>query len=209
MDRVASKTRVDIGQRSKAMHIALWGVQILLAVLFLMTGAMKAFMPLNVVAKTMRWVPDVPVGLVRFIGLAELAGALGLILPSATKIQPKLTPLAAVGLGVVVLLGAILHFIRGEGALTPLNFILAAMAAFVAWGRTQEAPISRGWHSGMLAHFRRFLLSLAVASFAFAQFAMGTMFTVPAIISHGDVGRSVLAGPPLTDWDFFRDLSWM
>jgi putative oxidoreductase len=126
------------------MRIARWVVQILLATLFLMTGAMKAFMPLHEVAKTMRWVPDVPVGLVRFIGLAELAGALGLILPSATKIQAKLTPLAAVGLGVVVLLGAILHFTRGEGTLTPLNFILAAMAAFVAWGRTQKSPISAG-----------------------------------------------------------------
>ena len=99
-------------------------------------------MPLHEVAKTMRWVPDVPVGLVRFIGLTELAGAIGLILPSTTKILPKLTPLAAVGRGVVVLLGAILHFTRGEGALTPLNFILAAMAGFVAWGRTQKAPIS-------------------------------------------------------------------
>jgi hypothetical protein len=126
------------------MHITLWVVQVLLAVVFLMTGAMKAFMPLNEVAKTMRWVPDVPVGLVRFIGLAELAGALGLILPSVTKIQPKLTSLAAVGLGVVALLGAILHFTRGEGALTPLNFILAAMAAFVAWGRTRKVPISAG-----------------------------------------------------------------
>ncbi len=56
------------------MHIALWVVQILLAVVFLLTGAMKAFMPLDEVAKTMRWVPDMPVGLVRFIGLAELAG---------------------------------------------------------------------------------------------------------------------------------------
>ena len=144
MDRVDSRTRVELGHRSKVMHIALWLVQILLAILFLMTGAMKAFMPLDEVAKTMRWVPDVPAGLVRFIGLVELAGALGLILPSATKIRPKLTPLAAVGLGVVVLLGAILHFTRGEGALTPLNFILAAMAAFVAWGRTQKAPISAG-----------------------------------------------------------------
>ena len=140
MDRVG----VDLGQRSKTMHITLWVVQVLLAVVFLMTGAMKAFMPLNEVAKTMRWVPDVPVGLVRFIGLAELAGALGLILPSVTKIQPKLTSLAAVGLGVVALLGAILHFTRGEGALTPLNFILAAMAAFVAWGRTRKVPISAG-----------------------------------------------------------------
>src|SRR5580692_6355146 len=124
------------------MPVALWVVQILLAVVFLMTGAMKAFTPLSEVAQTMRWVPDVPAGLVRFIGLAELAGALGLILPSATKIQPKLTPIAAAGLAVVVLLGAILHFTRGEGALTPLNFILAGMAAFVAWGRTRNAPIS-------------------------------------------------------------------
>ena len=138
----ASRTSIGIEQRSKGMHIALWVVQILLAVMFLMVGAMKAFMPLDEVAKTMRWVPDVPAGLVRFIGLAELAGVLGLILPSATKIQPRLTPLAAVGLGVVVLLGAILHFTRGEGALTPLNFTLAAMAAFVVWGRTKKAPIA-------------------------------------------------------------------
>jgi putative oxidoreductase len=130
------------------MHAALWIVQILLAIVFLMTGAMKAFMPLADVARTMHWVPDVPAGLVRFIGLAELAGALALLLPSATKIYPKLTPLAAVGLGVVVVIGAILHFTRGEGALTPLNFILAAMAAFVAWGRTQKAPISAGMAQG-------------------------------------------------------------
>src|ERR1700689_5725545 len=76
LDRVDSRTRVELGHRSKVMHIALWLVQILLAILFLMTGAMKAFMPLDEVAKTMRWVPDVPAGLVRFIGLVELAGAL-------------------------------------------------------------------------------------------------------------------------------------
>jgi uncharacterized membrane protein YidH (DUF202 family) len=56
--------------------------------------------------------------------------------------------IAAAGLGIVVLLGAILHFTRGEGALTPLNFVLAAMAAFVAWGRTQKAPISVGIAQG-------------------------------------------------------------
>jgi putative oxidoreductase len=81
MDRAASRTSVGLGQRSNGIHIALWVVQILLAVVFLMTGATKAFMPLDEVAKTMRWVPDVPAGLVRFIGLAELAGALGLVLP--------------------------------------------------------------------------------------------------------------------------------
>jgi DoxX-like protein len=85
---------------------------------------MKAFMPIDEVAKTMRWVPDVPPGLVRFIGLAKLGGVLGLILPSATKSEPKLTPFTAVGLWVVVLLGAIFHFKRGEGALTPLDFSL-------------------------------------------------------------------------------------
>jgi uncharacterized membrane protein YphA (DoxX/SURF4 family) len=141
MSSAALANDAQFGKQSKGLNIALWVVQILLAIMFCYVGVMKAFLPLDQVAKTMLWIPSVPAGLVRFIGFAELAGALGLILPSATRIQPKLTALAALALATVVLLGAILHFTRGEGALTPLNFVLAALAIFVVWGRSKKAPI--------------------------------------------------------------------
>ena len=124
------------------MNVGLWIAQVLLAIGFAVVGGMKAFMPLGELAQNMRWVADVPAGLVRFIGFAELVGAVGLIVPAATRIRPKLTPLAAVGLAVIVVLGAALHFTRGEGAMTPLNFLLAAVAAFVVWGRVRRAPIA-------------------------------------------------------------------
>ena len=127
---------------SRGMNIALWAVQILLAFVFSMAGGTKLFRPLDEVAKNMAWVSAVPAGLVRFIGACELAGALGLILPAATRVQPRLTPLAAIGLATVVLLGSILHFTRGEGNITPVNFALAALALFVAWGRTKKALIT-------------------------------------------------------------------
>jgi putative oxidoreductase len=141
MSSAAVAKDAPFGKPSKGLNIGLWVAQVLLAMMFCAVGYMKAFMPLDQIAKTFVWVPAVPAGLVRFIGFAELAGALGLILPSATRIQPKLTPLAALGLATVVLLGAGLHFSRGEGALTPTNFVLAALGIFVAWGRFKKVPI--------------------------------------------------------------------
>jgi putative oxidoreductase len=141
MSSAAVAKDTPFGKPSKGLNIGLWVAQVLLAAMFCGVGYMKAFMPLDQIAKIFVWVPAVPAGLVRFIGFAELAGALGLILPSATRILPKLTPLAALGLATVVLLGAGLHFSRGEGALTPTNFVLAALAIFVVWGRSKKAPI--------------------------------------------------------------------
>jgi hypothetical protein len=89
----------------------------------------------------MIWVNAVPVGLVRFIGASELAGALGLILPAATRIKPSLTPLAASGLIVVMVLAAAFHASRGELQALPINFVLGGLAAFVAWGRFRRAPV--------------------------------------------------------------------
>jgi putative oxidoreductase len=124
------------------MNAAVWVVQVVLAIMFGLVGFMKAFLPLDQISTTMRWVPDVPPWVVRFAGFAELAGAMGLLLPSLTRVQPRLTPLASIGLAIVVLLGAGLHFSRGEPALTPLNFVLAALAVFVAWARTRRVPIA-------------------------------------------------------------------
>jgi len=79
--------------------------------------------------------------LVRFIGVAEVAGAIGLILPAATRIKPVLTPLAAVGILVIMVLATGFHIYKGEFHALPVTLLLGAMATFVAWGRFRKAPI--------------------------------------------------------------------
>jgi len=69
------------------------------------------------------------------------AGALGLILPAVTRIRPKLTAAAGLGLVTVMVLAAAFHLSRGEAQVLPLNLTLGALAAFVAWGRSRKAPI--------------------------------------------------------------------
>jgi uncharacterized membrane protein YphA (DoxX/SURF4 family) len=128
-------------QPSKSLHVILWIVQILLAAMFLMAGFMKLSQPLDQLATSLPWVTQVPAALVRFIGAAEVAGGLGLILPSLLHIQPRLTVLAAAGLVVVMALAAAFHLSRGEGGVVVPNLIIALLAAFVAWGRSKKAPI--------------------------------------------------------------------
>ena len=123
------------------MNKSLWVVQALLALAFGAAGVMKLFLPIPDLAAQLGWPGDVPSPLVRFIGLAELSAAVGLVLPSALRVRPSLTPLAAAGLVAVMVLAAGFHLSRGEASLTPINVGLGALAAFVAWGRTRIAPI--------------------------------------------------------------------
>lgn len=115
------------------MNIALWIVQILLGLMFIMVGSMKAFSYEKAKA-SLPWVKDSPKGLVTFIGVAELLGGIGLILPYALGIAPILTPIAAFSLAVVMILAAIHHVRRKEQG-SIMNIILLALALFVAFGR--------------------------------------------------------------------------
>ncbi|HEX8210097.1 MAG TPA: DoxX family protein [Longimicrobium sp.] len=127
--------------RSRALHVTLWVVQLLLAAFFVMAGINHGLNPIAEAAQSSPWITDVPVWMARFIGFAELAGAAGLILPAATRIKPWLTPLAAAGLAVVMLLAAAFHVTRGEASVLAFNLIPALLAAFVAWGRSGPARI--------------------------------------------------------------------
>jgi putative oxidoreductase len=127
---------------SKAMNISLWVVQSLLAAMFLMAGANKLFQSIPELSNMLPWVTTVPEAMVRFIGLSELLGGLGLLLPSILRIRPILTPFAALGLAVVMILASIFHITRGEVSVIGMNFVFMAMALFVAWGRMKKAPIS-------------------------------------------------------------------
>lgn len=123
------------------MKYALWFVQVLLAIAFLAAGFMKLVMPVDQLAANMVWAGDVPEWLVRFIGLAEVAGGLGVILPTLTRIQPQLTPLAGAGLALVMFLAAAFHLVRGEFFEIVPNLVLLALAAFVAYGRWYLLPV--------------------------------------------------------------------
>ena len=122
------------------MNVVLWIVQVLLAAAFGMSGVMKSTMPILELALQVPWADDVPVAFVRFIGIVELTGAVGLILPALTRIKPELTPLAALGILTVMLLAMLFHISRGEFGVLPINLVLGAMAAFIAWGR-RRVPI--------------------------------------------------------------------
>lgn len=127
---------------SRALSIGLWVAQAFLAFAFTGSGLMKLTTPHDALAAQMRWVADGPAFLPLFIGAAELAGALGLILPAATRIQPRLTPLAAAGLVLVMVLAAGTHLLYGELFMLVPNAVLGGLAAFVAWGRSGPAAIA-------------------------------------------------------------------
>lgn len=125
------------------MNIALWIIQVLLAILFLFAGGTKLVLPIDVL-RSMGSPNQIllPGLLLRFIGLCELLGGLGLILPSALRIRPGLTPLAAVALEIIMLGAVVITFI-GDGAkmaITPLVTVI--LLAFVAYGRIRLSPIS-------------------------------------------------------------------
>jgi uncharacterized membrane protein YphA (DoxX/SURF4 family) len=112
----------------------LWILHGLLAAMFLMAGVMKSTQPREKLIKQFPWVKDVSTPLVRFIGVAELAGALGLILPAATGIATVLTPIAAACLALVMVLAMVLHFRRKEPQAIAFNVLLLIAAVVIAWG---------------------------------------------------------------------------
>jgi len=122
--------------------LGLWAAQIALAIFFGMTGYCKSFLSPGALEQMgIAWAADAPIGLIRFIGIAELAGAVGIILPSLLRVRPSLTALAALGFGVIQGLAIPFHVIRGEIAITPINALLLALSLFVVWGRSVKSPI--------------------------------------------------------------------
>ena len=127
------------GGSTKGINIGLWVAQVLLAVGFGLAGAMKLTMAAAQAAVLM---PGMPIELLRFIGTAEVAGALGMLLPAISRIYPILTAWAGVGLATIMVLAAALHLSKGEFSNLPPVLVLLALASFVAWGRFKKAPIA-------------------------------------------------------------------
>jgi hypothetical protein len=118
------------------MNVALWVVQWLLGLLFLWAGGMKLVLPLEQLAGPIA----LPGAFLRFIGVVEVLGALGLILPGLFRVRPGLAPLAASGL-VLVMIGATgLGLVAGDVTLALFPLTVGGLAAFVAYGRWRLAP---------------------------------------------------------------------
>jgi uncharacterized membrane protein YphA (DoxX/SURF4 family) len=118
------------------MNTALWIVQGLLAAMFAFAGTTKLTQPKEKLEKQFPWVVEVSMGMVRFIGLSELLGAIGLIVPWVTGIIPVLTPVAAIGFCIIMVLATnMIHWKKKEYQSIAMNVVLFLLAAFVAYGR--------------------------------------------------------------------------
>ncbi len=124
------------------MNTVLWIVKVLLAIGFLMAGGMKLFTSHDALAAQMAWVNHFPAFVPKLIGLLEVLGGLGLILPSLLRIKPWLTPLAAMGLCLLMAGAFITHLVLGEVGMSAPSLIMGLLSAFVAWGRNKWFPIS-------------------------------------------------------------------
>jgi hypothetical protein len=126
----------------RALRAGLWAAQILIFLAFGSAGLVKLLTPIPQLAAMMPWAGQYSEGFVRFVGLVDLAGGVGILLPALTRILPNLTVLAALGCSVLQVFALVFHVSRGEMPVTPLNVVLLALSLFVLWGRGRKAPIA-------------------------------------------------------------------
>ena len=128
------------------MNLALWIVQVLLAALFLFAGGMKLVLPIADMTKDIA----MPGAFLRFIGVVEVLGGLGLVLPGLTGIRTALTPLAAAGLVIIMIGATVLSFSTGGLSAASVPLVTGVLLAFVAYGRMRIAPHSETPRSSLL-----------------------------------------------------------
>ena len=121
------------------MTRVLWTIQGLLALLFLFAGVTKLILPIAEMTKDM----PMPGLFLRFIGVAEVAGAIGLILPGLLHIREGLTPLAAAGLAIITIGATVVTVMSGMVAMALFPLATAVLCAFVAYARWRRAPVTR------------------------------------------------------------------
>lgn len=137
-----STTLLEATKPGRTLRIGLWTAQALIFFVFASAGLVKLLTPIPQLAAMMPWTGEHSEAFVRVIGLIDLAGGIGILLPALTRILPRLTVLAALGCTVLQVFAIVFHVSRGEAAVTPLNLVLLALSLFVLWGRGRKAPIA-------------------------------------------------------------------
>ena len=121
------------------MNILLWIIQVLLGLLFIFSGSTKFMMS---VQQMNEQAPVVLPGIfLHFIGVCEILGGIGLILPSALRIKPALTPLAALGLAIITAGATVITLMGPMKGMAGIPLVTCLLCMFVAWGRWSRAPI--------------------------------------------------------------------
>lgn len=142
----ANPRELPKGRMRLTLNGVLWALQLLWGFFFagsgfgkvlLYDGALYAAAP-----RAVAWYAAVPQPVIVFIGLCEVLGGVGLILPAITRVRPRLAPLAAAGLALTMVLATGFHLVRGEYALVPANLLLGGVAAFIAAGRWNLRPVA-------------------------------------------------------------------
>lgn len=123
---------------SRKLHYGLWIIQVVLALIFLFAGSMKLIVPIE----QMKGPVQLPGLFLRFIGVCEVLGGIGLVLPGLLRIRPGLTPLAAAGLVIIMIGATVTTIMGGQAAIAILPFAVGVLLAVVAWGRWRIAPLS-------------------------------------------------------------------
>lgn len=123
------------------MNAVLWILQILLALLFGAAGGLKLVRSKSELAGRMTWVEEFPEQVVLLIGWAELAGAIGLVIPAATGFAPLLVPIAASCLALMQLGAFAVHASRVEHQMMLNNAAIVVVCLFVSWGRLGPSPL--------------------------------------------------------------------
>ncbi len=119
---------------SKIRNIVLWVVQFLIAITMLWASGMKLLQSTEKLAQMWPWVANYPL-LVKFTGVIDLLGGVGIILPNILSIKPKITVFTAWAIVVLMLCASVFHISRGEASQIGINIVFAFLAGFVAWGR--------------------------------------------------------------------------
>lgn len=119
----------------KLLNAGLWIMQSLVFVGFVIIGCMKLFKPIPELAAMWPWTGQLPMAVVRGLGVIDIAGGVGIFLPALTRIKPGLTVLAAFGCVALQICAMVFHMSRGEMPAVPVNVVFLALSAFVLWGR--------------------------------------------------------------------------
>jgi hypothetical protein len=137
--RPAQEASAESSTRKPIINYLLWTVQVLLALLFLFGGGAKLALP----AEALKGPVAVPILFLRFIGVCEVLGALGLVLPGIFRIARGLTPLAATGLVIIMIGATVVNVIGGAFPVALITLVIGLLAAFVAYGRRQATLLRR------------------------------------------------------------------
>lgn len=134
---------LDNAQPGTALRVSLWIVQVLACAAFAGVGLIKLLKPIPELAAMWPWTGELPVAIVRGLAIIDIAGGLGVLLPSLTRIRPGLTVVAAACCIALQVCAAVFHLSRGEAVATPVNLVFLALVAFIFWGRRQVPVLGR------------------------------------------------------------------